>query len=456
MNANSTLAVKVEGGGDQVVAHVELHALGAFADRLGLGDSLSEAIAVKGERVPQHDRGKVLVQAMLMLAGGGQACSDIEHLRSQARLFGSVPSDSTLYRTFRDITPATLAGLWAAMAEVRSQVWRRSSATTATGAVVADIDASLVQIHSEHKDDTAPTYKGRFGFHPIFCFADATGEALAARLRPGNAGANTVTDNLGVLDEAIAQLPPEIAAGHRPGDDAREVRRPVVVRSDSAGATGGFVAGFRERNGGFAVVARANARIHAGISRIANDSTAWTPAVAQDGSQRPGAAVAELTGTVELSGWPKGTRLIVRREPLHPGAQQSLLPSLAYRYWGHYSDQSGNAVDLDAFMRAHAHVEDHIGRLKDSGLERFPFCHTAANRVWLAEVCFAADLVRWFQLLCLAGHLAIAEPKALRWGLWHTPARIVRRGRSAIVGILEGWPTATEILAAYRHIAALT
>jgi hypothetical protein len=47
----------------------------------------------------------------------------------------------------------------------------------------------------------------------------------------------------------------------------------------------------------------------------------------------------------------------VRREPPHPGAQQSLFPSLAYRYWGHYSDAQGDPVDLDVDMRAHAHVE---------------------------------------------------------------------------------------------------
>ncbi len=40
-----------------------------------------------------------------MLAGGGEACADIEHLRSQGVLFGAVPSDSTLYRTFRHIDP---------------------------------------------------------------------------------------------------------------------------------------------------------------------------------------------------------------------------------------------------------------------------------------------------------------------------------------------------------------
>lgn len=78
VDANSTVRVKVEAGGGQIVAHVGLHALGAFADRLGLGDSLSSRISITGERLPLHDRGKVLVQARLMLAGGGEACSDIE------------------------------------------------------------------------------------------------------------------------------------------------------------------------------------------------------------------------------------------------------------------------------------------------------------------------------------------------------------------------------------------
>ena len=125
--------------------------------------------------------------------------------------------------------------------------------------------------------------------------------------------------------------------------------------------------------------------------------------------------MAELTDLVDLSDWPEGTRLIVRREPLHPGAQQTLFPSANFRYWGHYTDQAGDPVTLDASMRAHAHVEDHIRRLKDSGLCRFPFRDLDANRAWLAVVCFAGDLVRWFQLLCLNGPLARAEPKTLRW-----------------------------------------
>ncbi|MBA3956041.1 MAG: IS1380 family transposase [Acidimicrobiia bacterium] len=454
MHANSTVPVVVEGGGDQVVAHVGLHALGAFADRLGLGDALSARVPFDGERAPVHDRGKVLTQAMLMLAGGGEACSDIEHLRAQATLFGSVASDSTLYRTFRQIGPSVLDGLWAAMGEVRAEVWRRSAATTGTATVVLDIDASLHQVHSENKTEAAATYKGGYGFHPMYCSADATGEVLGMVLRPGNAGANTIADHVTVLDMAIGQLPAEIAVGHRPGDDPALVARSVQVRTDSAGCTA-FVHHARARNVGFAVVARTNASIHAAISQVRGDHDRWQPARRQDGDERPGAAVAELTDLVDLSAWPERTRLIVRREPLHPGAQHSLFPSLMYRYWGHYTDAAGHPVDLDAHMRAHAHIEDTIRRLKDSGAQRFPFTDIDANRAWLAVVCFADALVRWFQQLCLTGPLATAEPKTLRWNLWHTPARIVRRSRQQIVRILDSWPTRADLLDAYQRVALI-
>ena len=452
MHGNSVAAVVVEGGGEGVVAHVGLHALGSLADRLGLGPALSAPIPAG---LVAHDRGKVLVQTMLMLAGGGEACSDIEHLRAQPELFGAVPSDSTLYRTIRAIDPHTLAGVWEAAAGVRGQVWRRTSVTTGAAPVVLDLDASLVQIHSEHKQGTAATYKGGFGFAPMFCFADATGEALAAVLRPGNATANSIADQLAAVDAALAQLPAEISVGHRPGDEAALVGRAVRLRADSAGCSPKLATALRDRNVGFAVVARTNAQVQGAISRAIDAPGRWAPALTQGGEVRHGAEVAELTDLISLDRWPQGTRLIVRREPLHPGAQTSLFPDLEFRYWGHYTDSEGGPVELDVHMRAHARVEDHIRRLKASGLERLPFSDLEANQAWLAVVCFAADLVRWFQLLCLAGRLAAAEPKTLRWELWHSPARVVRRSRRRIVRVLDTWPTTWHLLGAYQRLALI-
>lgn len=183
MNGNSTCRVVVEGSGVGVVAHVGLHALGSFGDRLEVGDRLSARVPWTGERAPGDDRGKVLVQAMLMLAGGGEACSDIDALAAQEPLFGTVPSASTLWRAIRrELTPAVVADLHATFGDARRRVWDRS--TACDGPVVLDIDASIIEVHSENKEQTAPTHKRGFGFHPMFCFADATGEALAAILRP--------------------------------------------------------------------------------------------------------------------------------------------------------------------------------------------------------------------------------------------------------------------------------
>jgi hypothetical protein len=45
-----------------------------------------------------------------MLAGGGESCLDIERLSACGDLFGSVPSDITVFRTFDEISPSTRAG----------------------------------------------------------------------------------------------------------------------------------------------------------------------------------------------------------------------------------------------------------------------------------------------------------------------------------------------------------
>jgi hypothetical protein len=107
-------------------------------------------------------------------------------------------------------------------------------------------------------------------------------------------------------------------------------------------------------------------------------------------------------------------------------------------------------------MRAHAHVEQHIARLKDSGLIRFPFTSFRANANWLTIVAMAADLVRWFQLLCLEGAWRSARPKTLRWGILHASGRLVTTARQRIVRIIEGWPGTDDAPGAYRHIPALT
>jgi hypothetical protein len=89
---------------------------------------------------------------------------------------------------------------------------------------------------------------------------------------------------------------------------------------------------------------------------------------------RAGGDVAEVTGLLDLSGWPAGMRVIARRERSHSGAQLSLFEQADRRCYQAFATNTatGQLAFLEARHRAHARVEDRIRRAKDSGMRRFP------------------------------------------------------------------------------------
>ncbi len=444
MKPTSVTNARLAGGGDRVVWGAGLFALGRFADRVGLTEALSAAVPPRGERVPVHDRGEVLAHALLVLAGGGEACTDIEYLRAQPELFGDVASDSTLYRTITGLGPGGAWALLSAAAAVRRRLWADRDRS---GPLVVDVDSTLIEIHSQNKEGAAPNYKGGYGFHPMIC-STADGEPLWIKQRPGNAAANDIADHLEVIDAAVAMLRGSDAAGHREGDDKSLVDRRLVVRIDAAGCSPTLAAKLRDRNIGFAVSARSNRDIQAAIRSGLGDPDRWHNVPRRPRQRKPSRTqVADLTDLAGLSGWPEQTRVIVRREPRHPGAQRSLFPSENFRYWGFITDQPGDAVHLDKLMRSHADVEDAVCRLKDSGLDRMPFTAWHANSAWAAISMIGLALVGWFQNACLTGALAKAAPKRLRWQLWHLPALVCHTARRVLLRLPQQHPGARALLA---------
>ena len=439
----SVTDARLAGGGERVVWGVGLFALGGFADRSGLTAALSAAVPCRGERVAVRDRGRVLAHGLLMLAGGGEACTDIEHLRAQRELFGDVASDSTLYRTITGLGAGGPEALLGAAAAVRPQMWADHDRGRP---LVAGIDSTLVEVHSENKQGAAPNYKGGYGFHPMIC-STSDGEPLWIKLRPGNAAANGIADHLEVLDAAVGTLGEADAAGHREGDDKSLVRRPLVVRIDAAGCSAALAGGLAKRSIGFAVSARSSPAVQAAVRGALGEQGRWHNARKGSKQRRSRAQVADLADLVDLSGWPDGTRLVVRREPLHPGAQRSLFPSGHYRYWGFLTDQQGDTAQMDKLMRSHADVEDAVCRLKHSGLPRMPFTDRDANSTWAALCMVGLTVVHWFQTACLTGALRRAAPKRLRWQFWHLPALVCRTGRRVLLRLPEQHPGARALLA---------
>jgi hypothetical protein len=441
MRDGRPVTVEVTADGAGLVSRAGSALLAQVADKLGLTQALSLRLAGLKQRRRGHDPGRVICDLAVMLADGGECVADLGAVRDQQALFGPVASDSTAFRVIDRVAAdrGLLDALRVAHARARERFWELHGAPER---LTIDIDATLVTAHSE-KEQAAGNYKGGYGFHPLHAYADETREALAGMLRPGNAGANSAADHIAVLDRALEQIPAEYVE-----------QIEILVRADSAGATHGLIDYCREAKIRFSVGYELTQTVRAAILKI--PANAWVSALAQDGSERDNGEVAEITDSVQLAAWPQGTRLIVRRERPHPGAQLSFSDHDGYRFQVILTDQPDEQIAIiECRHRQHAHVEDRIRDDKDTGLAKFPFQAFQLNEVWLQIVMLAHDLIVWTQALLLDGELAKAEPKRLRYRLLHVAGRLAFHGRRAKLRPQHDWPWAQQLLAAFHKLKAL-
>jgi hypothetical protein len=441
MRDGRPVTVEVTADGAGLVSHAGSALLAQVADKLALTKALSLRLGALKRRRRGHDPGRVIRDLAVMLADGGECVSDLGAVRDQQALFGPVASDSTAFRVIDRIAsePGLLDALRAAHARARERFWKLHGAPER---LTIDVDATLISAHSE-KEQAAGNYKGGYGFHPLHAYADETREALAGLLRPGNAGANTAADHVAVLDRALEQIPAQYIESIE-----------ILVRADSAGATHGLVDYCREADMRFSVGYELSETVRAAILEIPD--RAWVVALDQDGSPRDNGEVAEISDSVDLSAWPERSRLLVRRERPHPGAQLSFSDHDGHRFQAILTDQTdADIAVIECRHRQRAHVEDRIRDDKDTGLAKFPFKEFRLNEVWLQIVLLAHDLIVWTQALLLDGELAKAEPKRMRYRLLHIAARLAFHGRRGRLRLQHDWPWATELAAAFQKLKAL-
>jgi hypothetical protein len=429
----------VTADGEGVAGHAGARLLADLADAVGLSDGLSAAMAPTKKRRRGLDRGRVLVDVAVMIADGGEAISDLAVLRDQPDLFGQVASTPTAWRALEAVDAEALARIGGARAAARRAVW---AAGADPGCYVIDFDGTLIGAHSD-KEGAAPTYKKGFGHHPLLAFLDATGEALAGILRPGNAGSNTAADHVELLALALAQLPV----------DPEQVE--VVVRADSAALTHDFIDACRAAHVRFSVGHDLTEPIRNACLSV--PERRWIPAVTSDGSDvREGAEVAEITDLVDLSRWPEGTGAIARREEPHPGAQLTFTDVDGHRFQVFITDQTDPDVAyLEARQRGRGRAEKLICNAKDTGLSNLPSADMAINAAWMAMALTAHDLLVWTQLVCLDGELAKAEPKRLRYCLLHTAGKLARSARQTRLRLARDWPWSQQLTAAFGRVELL-
>jgi hypothetical protein len=427
----------VSADGEGLVSHAGVVLLVELADRAGLTEAFSRALAGTRARRSAHDPGRVLRDVAVLLADGGDCVTDMAAFEGQERLFGATASETTTHRVLKSVDERLLDRIRRARAQARSRVW---DAGARPASITLNIDATLLTAHSE-KQLAAGNYKHGYGFHPLGCWLDETGEALAAILRPGNAGSNTAADHFTVLGMALAQLP------------AEDLEREILVRADIGGCTHAFTSDCREANIRFSVGYELTETVRHAILEL--PESAWVQAIDAGGEDRKGAWVAELTDLLDLSAWPERSRLIVRRERPHPGAQFTIFDEHGYRHTCFLTDQNGDDIAvLELRHRGRARVEDAIRAGKDTGMRNLPHYAFEHNQTWLEVSLIAQDLLCWTRLICLDGELAKAEPKRLRQRLLHVAAKLARHGRRTQLKLDRDWPWSRALAAAFTRLRA--
>jgi hypothetical protein len=442
---------RVTVGGESLLSSAGGALLLDTAGLVGLPRLLSQAL--RPWRAPRatHDPGKVLLDVAVAVALGGDCLADVAVVRAQPDLFGHVASDPTVSRLISTLAAdvdAALAAIRHARAAARARVWEHAPVTEAQGWLVVDIDATLVDAHSE-KEGAEPTFKRGFGHAPLLAFADhgsgGTGECLTALLRPGKANANNAADHITVLGDALAQIP-------------EQLRDRVVVRGDSGAGTHDFVDHVSSLGLRYSVGIGGWPTILDALDNVPRQ--AWKAALDPDGFPRDGAQVAELTAYVPTATgtrrWPADMRVIARRERPHPGAQLRITDRDGWRITVFATNQPGRLADLEVQHRLRARAEDRIRNLKDTGLRNLPLHDFAQNQIWLELVALASDLLAWTQRLALAHTAAVTwEPKRLRFRLLNVAGRVVRTGRRDWLRLPRGWPWNNILIAGHDRLHAL-
>jgi hypothetical protein len=382
--------------------------------------------------------GVVLRDLIVSIADGGDCVTDLGVLRDQEALFGALASERTAHRAIKSIDAGLLEVIRSTRAQARERAW---DAGARPETITLSIDATLLGAASE-KEGAAGNYKNGFGFHPLLCYLDETGEPLAGILRPGNAGANTASDHFEVLQLALEQLPEP------------DLDREILVRTDIGGRTHAFTQDCRAAGIRFSVGYEVDERVREAI--LQTPESAWQAAIEAEGAVREGAWVTELTEAVDLSAWPQGTRLIVRRERPHPGAQFCVFDAEGYRHTAFITDQEGPTSRLWSCATAAApKSRTRSAAARTLACATCPFAAFEHNQVWLELSLIAQELLAWTRLLCLEGELALAEPKRLRQRLLHVAGKVVRSARRTTLRLPRSWPWAEALVAAFARLRGL-
>lgn len=398
-----------------LVANAGLLLVATLVVRLGLERLINATVHLSG-RVGGALPGRKVLTLVHAMAAGGSHIDHADMLRSgatQSVLGHRVMAPSTLGTFLRAFTFGHIRQLDRVLAEALRRAWALG-AGPGSEQLVVDLDSTICEVCGKAKHGAGYGYTKKLGYHPLLATRAWTGEVLHVRMRKGQA--NTQRGAVRFVEELVARVRRAGATGE------------LIMRFDSGFWSNTTIATLERLGVGYTMGVRMVKSVVTAVDGI--DEFAWSPIEYTDDGE------AEVAACLY-----KGRRLIVRRTRL-VGRQATLWPQ--WRHFAFVTDLEGDAVDVDAFHRAHATVELTIRDLKEgAGLEHVPSGQFFANAAWLVCAALAHDLIRWTAMLGeITPEEQLTVARTVRTRFLSVPGRLVSRsGRPTLRAPLE-WPWA--------------
>jgi hypothetical protein len=393
---------------ERLTSHAGVVLLQDFAQGLGVAQVLDEELQVK-----TRERGYAESEAVSSLVYntilGGTCLSDLEVLRGDQgtqELLGAegILAPTTAGEFLRKFDLGDVGDLQRVNLRLQARVRPHQTATTCT----IDLDSSIYEQASTHKEGSTKAYNGEVGYHPLFALWAEEGELLFSHLRRGSA--HTVRNAVWFLRQTHKRLPAGATLKLRA--DSGFYSHAVVEWCEAEGVT-------------FTITADHTEPVLQAIAALPDRR--WRPLPEYDLAE-----VAELR--YQPTGWERPYRYVVKRE-----LAEKKTGDLYWQYHILVTNTEGEpAATVMVWHLQHADMENAIKEHKSGfGLEKLPTQKFHANWAYLLMGQLAFNLVAWFKRLVLPPAYHRTTIKTIRHHLLNLAGKIVHTARRVFLIISQ-------------------
>jgi len=389
-----------------LTSHAGVVLIHELAQQLGVEQIIDDELEVK-ERERGYTEGQAIGALVYNLLLGGECLSDLEVLRGDPGTQELLAQEAILApRTAGELLRKFDLGDIRDLQRVNLRLQQRVRAQQTSTTCTLDLDSSIYEQASTHKQGSTKAYNGEIGYHPLLAFWAEEGELLFSHLRRGSA--HTSRNVRWFLDETLKRVPAQAL---------------LRLRADSGFYSKEVVQWCETHHVRFSITADQTAPLLALITALPDGQ--WT--------LLPGYPLCEATELCyQPARWSRTYRYVVKRQ-------------LAERkdgelYWQYYvfvtNDDATAVPELVGWHLQHADMENRIKEHKSGlGLEKLPSRRFHANWAYLLIGQIAFNLLAWFKKLVLPPSYHHATAKMIRHHLLHLAGKLVHSARQCFLVI---------------------